>query len=220
MKRATRPDFAPPWSQAGQHAMSPVATHDDTARFNFLANFNKYMSGCVVAGNAEAYRARVLPKWIAEHGAPPADRREIRAAMSHDPYYRMWSSLRRSGMEMRQQAGRKLVLRQLESLRDRARTLNESHPQTLQLDPSVEVPRYQSELDNHCMPGSYFAEYIDGDIGQRRHHRHHASVYGAHDDGKHDTGRGGEVGADVGRNAAYVGCQWIAFADRLPHEAP
>jgi len=164
MKRATRPDCAPPWSQAGQHAMSPVATHDDTARFNFLANFNKYISGCVVAGNAEAYRTRALPAWIAEHGTVPTDRREIRVAMSRDPYYRMWSSLRRSGMEMRQQAGRALVLRQIESLRDRARVLNESHPDTLQLDPSVEVPRYQSELDNHCMPGSYFAEYIEGDV--------------------------------------------------------
>jgi len=144
--------------------MSPVATHDDIARFNFLANFNKYMSACVVAGNAAAYQARALPAWLAGHAAPPGDRREIRAAMAGDPYYRMWSSLRRSGMEMRQQAGRTLVLRQIESLRDRARALNAQHPQTLQLDPSVEIPRYQSELDNHCMPGSYFAEYIDDDV--------------------------------------------------------
>ena len=162
--RATQIDPAPPWSHAGQHAMSPVATHDDIARFNFLANFNKYMSGNVVGGNAAAYVSRVLPAWISEHGTPPADRREIRTAMSRDPYYRMWSSLRRTGMEMRQQAGRALVLRQIESLRDRARVLNESCPQTLQLDPSVEVPRYQSELDNHCMPGSYFAQYIDDDV--------------------------------------------------------
>lgn len=164
MQRATRPDFAPPWTSAGSHAMSPAATHDDIARFNFLANFNKYMSGCLVAGNAVAFERRASPAWTAKSGAPPANRHEIREAMAGDPYYRFWSALRRSGMEMRQQAGRSLVLRQSEALRDRARSLSATQPDTLRLDPTVGVPRYQSELDNHCMPGSYFAEYIEDDV--------------------------------------------------------
>ncbi|MCP5467175.1 MAG: class I SAM-dependent methyltransferase [Sinobacteraceae bacterium] len=158
-----RIDCAPAWTEAGQHAMSPEARHDEIARFNFLANFNKYLSAVVVGGNAVAYQARARPAWEAEHGRPPRDRREIRAAMSGDPYYRMWSALRRNGMEMRQQAGRALVLRQAEALRDRARALNGDAP-TLQLDPSVEVPRYQSAIDNHCMPGSYFAEHLPDDV--------------------------------------------------------
>lgn len=158
-----RIDCAPPWSDAGRHAMSPEAGHDEVARFNFLANFNKYMSSVVVGGNAVAYQARARPRWEAEQGRPPRDRREIRAAMSTDPYYRMWSSLRRTAMEMRQQAGRALVLRQAEALRDRARVLN-GDAATLRLDPSVEVPRYQSAIDNHCMPGSYFAEYLPDDV--------------------------------------------------------
>ena len=156
-------DCAPPWSDAGRHAMSPEAGHDEVARFNFLANFNKYMSSVVVGGNAVAYEARARSRWEAGHGRPPRDRREIRAAMSTDPYYRMWSSLRRTGMEMRQQAGRALVLRQAEALRDRARALN-GDAATLRLDPSVEVPRYQSAIDNHCMPGSYFAEQLPDDV--------------------------------------------------------
>lgn len=144
--------------------MSPEANHDEIARFNFLANFNKYMAGVVVSGNAVAFAARAAPKWVQAEGAPPADRREIREAMRSDPYYQMWSALRRSGMEMRQQAGRSLVLRQSEALRERARALSAQYPSTLRLDPSIEVPRYQSELDNHCMPGSYYAEYVDGDV--------------------------------------------------------
>ena len=156
-------DCAPPWSDVGQHAMSPQATHDEIARFNFLANFNKYMSSRVVGGNAVAYAARARPAWERERGRAPQDRREIRAAMAADPYYQMWSSLRRSAMEMRQQAGRALVLRQAEALRDRARSLNAGAP-TLRLDATVAVPRYQSALDNHCMPGSYFAEYLTDDV--------------------------------------------------------
>lgn len=158
-----RIDAAPPLSDAGRHAMSPEPGHDDLARFNFLANFNKYMSAMVVAGNAVAFQARARPRWEAQHGSAPRDRREIRAAMAGDPYYQMWSALRRAGMEMRQQAGRALVLRQAEALRDRARAVNDGAP-TLQLDPAVQVPRYQSAIDNHCMPGSYYAEHLDEDV--------------------------------------------------------
>lgn len=72
--------------------MSPEPGHDDIARFNFLANFNKYMSSTVVGGNAVAWQARARPRWEQlQHGRPPRDRREIRDAMATDPYYQMWS---------------------------------------------------------------------------------------------------------------------------------
>ena len=34
----------------------------------------------------------------------------------------------------------------------------------LQLDPSVDVPRYQAAVDIHCMPGSYHGEERPGDV--------------------------------------------------------
>ena len=112
MEGATRSQCAPPWSHVGQHAMSASATHDDIARFNFLANFNKYMATVIAPGNAVAFRERVEPAWTQRQGEPPTTRVEVRRAMAGDPHYRFWSALRRSGMEMRQQAGRSLVLRQ------------------------------------------------------------------------------------------------------------
>jgi ubiquinone/menaquinone biosynthesis C-methylase UbiE len=66
-------------------------------------------------------------------------------------------------MEMRQQAGRSVVLRQAARLRDRARELNDGAA-NLQIDPATVVPRYQAAIDNHCMPGSYFAELIEDDV--------------------------------------------------------
>lgn len=156
-------DTAPAWTEIGQHALLPEAQHDEVARFNFIANFNKYMSARVVGGNHVAYEKRAKPAYARAHGHEPRDRREIRAAMSTDPYYRMWSALRRNGMEMRQQAGRSLVLRQAEELSGKARSYNEGAA-TLRLDPSVSVPRYQAAVDNHCMPGSYYAEYVADDV--------------------------------------------------------
>lgn len=155
---------APPWTDVGQHGLSAEARHDDAARFNFLANLNKHLSARVVGGNAIAYESRAREAYRRRTGHDPLDRREIRDAMQGDPYYQMWSSLRRSAMEMRQQAGRSLVLRQAEKLSERAQALSAVSPGTLRLDPSVEIPRYQSAVDNHCMPGSYFAEYIEGDV--------------------------------------------------------
>jgi SAM-dependent methyltransferase len=163
MSDMPKTDGAPPWSTVGQHVMSPVPMHDDIARFNFLANFNKYMSAQLVAGNAVAYEHRARQRYVREQGHEPRDRHEIRAAMRADSYYRFWSALRRNGMEMRQQAGRSLVLRQAQELADRARALNQQAP-TLVLDPALPVPRYQSAIDNHCMPGSYYAQYVADDV--------------------------------------------------------
>ena len=73
MKPATQLEPAPAWSEAGQHAMSAQASHDDTARFNFLANFNKYMANVVVAGNHIAFEHRAGPRWEQSHGRWPAD---------------------------------------------------------------------------------------------------------------------------------------------------
>ena len=36
-------DVAPPYNAVARHGVSPVASHDEIARFNFLANFNKFL---------------------------------------------------------------------------------------------------------------------------------------------------------------------------------
>jgi ubiquinone/menaquinone biosynthesis C-methylase UbiE len=156
-------DVPPPYSAVTRHAVFPVASHDEAARFNFLTNFNKYLAGTIGAGNKIAYDTRVLPAFRAEHGRDPADRFEIRHAMNKDPWHRFWSACKRNSMEMRQQNGRSVVLRQLDELDAKARQYNEGRD-TLELDPSVEVPRYQAAVDIHCMPGSYHGEERPGDV--------------------------------------------------------
>lgn len=155
-------DVPPPYTAVTQHPVFPVPSHDEAARYNFLANFNRYMSGAVGAGNKLAYDSRVLPAFRAEHGRDPADRFEVRHAMNRDPWHRLWSACRRNSMEMRQQNGRSIVLRQLDVLDARVRQYNEGRD-TLELDPNVQVPRYQNAVDIHCMPGSYHGEERPGD---------------------------------------------------------
>jgi SAM-dependent methyltransferase len=156
-------DVPPPYSAVTRHAVFPEPSHDEKARFNFLANFNKYLSGTIGHGNKLAYDTRVLPAFRAEHGRDPEDRFEIRHAMNKDPWHRFWSALKRNSMEMRQQNGRAMVLRQLDELDAKARQFNHGRD-TLQLDSAIKQPRYQTAVDIHCMPGGYHGEERSGDV--------------------------------------------------------
>lgn len=153
----------PSWEHVGRHAVFPESAHDDTVRFDFLANLNGYLATRLGPKVRTAYERRVRPAFEKQHGRAPESRHEVRKAMAGDPVYQTWSALRRNTMEMRQQAGRGLVLRQLGPLIDKARQFNEGDP-GLQLDPSVEVPRYASAVDIHCMPGGYHTELVADDI--------------------------------------------------------
>lgn len=156
-------DVPPPYTAVARHALFPEPAHDEAARFNYLTHLNRYLSAGIGAGNRIAYERRVLPRFQAAEGRDPKDRFEIRDAMNKDPWHRFWSAMKRNSMEMRQQNGRALVLRQLDRLDALARQFNEGRD-TLELDPEVETPWYQDLVDIHCMPGSYDGEERPGDV--------------------------------------------------------
>lgn len=159
----TQQALPPSWQHVGRHAVFPESAHDDTARFDFLANLNGYLSTRLSPKVRESYEKRVRPAFEQREGRAPENRHEVRKAMASDPVYQTWSALRRNTMEMRQQAGRGMVLRQLGLLIDKVKRINDSAP-GLQLDPSVQVPRYVSAVDIHCMPGGYHTELVPGDV--------------------------------------------------------
>jgi SAM-dependent methyltransferase len=153
----------PPYSLVGKHGVSPDFTHDERARFNFLAQLNTHLAAHVVPGNARAYETRVKPAFEAEHGRAPIDRHEVRKAMLRDSHFQTWSALRRTSMELRQQNGREVVLRQLDKLNAKAAALNNQSPQ-LKLNPDVAIPAYIRKVDFHCMPGGYTTELATDDV--------------------------------------------------------
>jgi len=145
-----------PYAQIGTHQVMPAASHDERARFDTIAHVANLLSARVVPKVREAYHGRAAASFQAQHGRLPATRKDAFSALETDPAWISWSSLRRHTMELRQQAGRMLVLRQLAELRRRVDALNAGAP-TLRLDPAFKPPRYLSVLDQHCMPGGYLA---------------------------------------------------------------
>ena len=156
MNHAAR-QVPPAWNAVGRHGVFPKASHDEIARFNFLTNLNMHLASQLLPGVRKAYDAQV------EKGTVPANRREVGEVLKREPLYQLWSCLRRNTMEMRQQNSRAMVFRQLPELVDKARTLNEDSA-SLQLNPAVNIPRYMSAVDIHCMPGGYHTEYCEDDI--------------------------------------------------------
>ncbi|MBL8629950.1 MAG: hypothetical protein JNM81_10000, partial [Rhodospirillaceae bacterium] len=154
----------PTFDRTGKHGLSPDVSHDETARFNFLTNLNVYLGQKVFPGIKQAFEKRVKPQHIAATGEDFKSQREIRDEMLHDPYYQAWAALRLNTMEMRQQAGRHVVLRQHDAMNEKIVSAN-AGKNTLQLDPAIEVPTYLTEVDNHWMPGSYYGEINPGDAG-------------------------------------------------------
>ena len=153
----------PVWTKLQKHAVFPDFNHDERARYNFLANLNRFVSTVIAPGNKTAYEQRVEPAFKKETGRTFNDRFEVGEAMKKDPVYQMWAALRRSTMEMRQQNGRATVLRQAAALAQKA--ANElKKTNNLQLKEGFAVPPYLTHVDNHLMPGSYHTEYFKGDV--------------------------------------------------------
>ncbi len=156
-------DGPPDYRVVGRHGVYPETSHDEIARFNFLAHMNRHLSTHLMPGVAEAFEARVKPAFESLEGRSFEDRHEVRKALSRDPSWQWWSMLRRATMETRQQAGRWVTLRQAESLNEKVRLLTAGDPR-LVLDPQFRQPRSTEAIDHHCMPGSYHTELVPGDV--------------------------------------------------------
>lgn len=154
----------PAYHHAAKHPVFPAVTHDETARYNFLSSLNKYITTVMQPRNRVIFERRVKPQFTAQNGADFQTHDDVQTAMRRDPSFQMWSALYRSATEMYQQAGRSLVLRQLDELAEKTEAYGSQRPESLQLDSAVTLPTYLTAVDNHAMPGGYYSAYIPGDV--------------------------------------------------------
>lgn len=189
----------PDYRVVGRHAVFPETSHDEIERINFLAQMNRHLSARVVPSVKAAFENRTAPGFEKANGRPLADRHEARRAALNDPLFTLWSALRRTTMEQRQQAGRWTAIRQREALADKAKALTEGD-ERLVLDPALPIPRYVSAVDHHCMPGSYHTEYFPGDVTNGANYDHAGFVTTAGLLGKYSDGGGHAVVKWVKRN--------------------
>ncbi len=153
----------PVYTKLKKHDVFPELDHDERARYNYLSNLNRFISTVIAPGNKIAFDKRVAPTFERENGRTFQSRKEVKDTLSKDSIYQMWAALRRCTMEMRQQNGRSIVLRQARELAIKVKQINGNNP-NLVLKKGFQVPKYLTHVDNHLMPGSYHTEYFDGDV--------------------------------------------------------
>lgn len=132
-------EIPPPVTSAHRHALYPEMNHDERARMNFLAACNRVVASTISPGNQLAYDTDVLPKFQKEKGRAPENRSEVRKAMNRNAFHNIWGAVRRNLMEIRQQAGRAVVLRQAHELAAKASEINAESP-NLVLNDQLELP--------------------------------------------------------------------------------
>lgn len=150
-----------------RHGMTPEMTHDEKARVNVLASLNANVAATLGPSVKLAYEHDAVPK-MSEADFDLTDPRvqsgaTVREAMRGSPVYQSWASLRRAIQEMNRQNARHIAYRQFDALKQRAENLN-GRSAALQLDPSLQVPRYLANADNHLQAGGYHAEIEPGDV--------------------------------------------------------
>jgi len=149
----------------GPHAMLPSTDHDEAARMEFVFSFKEHVTHDIAPGAKPIFEHRVEPAIERELGRAPKNRHEVHRSIKHDPYWQMSGSLSRLYQELKQEVGEAIAYRRHEELSDRARTIRaKAKHTTLRLDPSLPIPRYQSAVDIHLMPGSYYTERADDDV--------------------------------------------------------
>jgi len=148
-----------------QHAQLPRATHDEQALQDFIQSFKLHLARNVVAGNRTVFEKGAQPEFERKHGRPPKNRHDVGEAMADQPYYRMWSALQRVSQDMNWNVAADSVARQLPDLIEVSKSWTDPVG-TLTLNPEIEVPRYLSAVDIHCVPGNYHRETVDDDLAQ------------------------------------------------------
>ena len=159
------------------HAMLPQATHDELARQNFVQSLKLHIARNIAPGNKAIYEKVVKPRFEQEHQRSPQNRYEIRAVMQQEPHYRWWSALRRINQELLWDAVNASVDRQLPKLIESAKDLGKESG-TLTLNPDFKIPTYQTAVDIHCMPGSYYSEFTTDDVAAGATYDRGVYIYG------------------------------------------
>lgn len=150
--------------QQAQHPMLTKPTHDEAARQEFTKSFKGFIQGKLLPGLTPIYKGRVAKAFEKEHGRPPVDRRDIRAAMVKELYFQHYAAANRIAQELLWESVNVSVDRELLDLIEQARKLSASTKATLDIPQGFVPPRYVTAVDIHCMPGGYASEVAPDDV--------------------------------------------------------
>lgn len=190
------------------HPMLPERNLDEQAMQDFVADFRKYLASALMPGNEVVYERRVRPKFRSAHNRDPETHREVRQCMTKDDYYQFWSATQRRSQELMWESVIVPTERQLDDLVRRYRETGRTRPAggTLQLDETLEVPRYHTAVDIHIQPGGYHTDFTEDDVSAGALYEGGLPIY---------------IGGALGPNSDGIGRALVEYVqDKHPHISP
>lgn len=141
--------------QQQHHSALPSSTPDEASRQEFAKSLKQYIQQSILPGVGTVFGGRAAPRFAAEHGREPANRRDIRSAMVTDGYFRHYAAVNRIAQELLWDSVIDSIEREGDDLQQALDAASANNPGQLLTDDDFDVPRYVSALDIHCMPGGY-----------------------------------------------------------------
>jgi ubiquinone/menaquinone biosynthesis C-methylase UbiE len=147
-----------------QHDLRLAKTRDEKARQNFVSGLRSYVLNDLAGQLRSTYESEIAPGFERAHGRKPQDGPEVHEALRGHDAFRVYSSLPVSAQDMVWQSVLPVVERERGRLESQAAALAARGPGTLELDPTLEVPRSVRAIDVHLMPGNYDSEHGPDDL--------------------------------------------------------
>jgi len=141
---------------------------DEAARAQFISVLRNHAKTTMRDMLQAHYEQVVRPAYESANGRPPASGEELDALFADNLYYRVYSSVRYNAQRMMFLSAVDPVERRIRDFARFAQDVAARRPAggSLELDPSLEVPRYVTALDVHLVPGGFHTEYIENDVAQ------------------------------------------------------
>ena len=145
-----------------KHSMQPKPSHDESVRQDFVTDLRAYLTDEIYSMIAPHYEKNIEPDFIQANERKPKDKSEVKSLMLNDKGYQSWSLLQRLSQQMMFTSVIDTVERNLVSMIDDL----DKHQLigSLEIDESLDIPRYLTAYDIHQQPGGYHSESIEKDI--------------------------------------------------------
>ena len=145
------------------HPMLVEETHDERARASFLASLREFTMSELYPQLRQHYQTQLAPEYATRHGQPPASVGSVRSLMENSQLYVGFSLLARATQELLWDLVGEVVERQLPALIARGAEARARHG-SLELDPSLKLPKYVAAVDIHVMPGGFHTDLVPDDV--------------------------------------------------------
>jgi SAM-dependent methyltransferase len=145
-----------------KHTMQPQPSHDESVRQDFVTDLRAYITDEIYSLITPHYEKNIEPEFFRSNDRKPEDKSEVKTLMLNDRGYQSWSLLQRLSQQMMFTSVIDTVERNLDSMindLDKHQAIG-----SLDIDESLEIPKYLTAYDIHQQPGGYHSEIIEKDI--------------------------------------------------------